>query len=236
MKNNFYSLITCLIVLLSGCVSDLDVDVVDHRARCGNGLLEVAGSGPIITETLSLNNITKVTNLQGVDVRISQGSQQVVTATGHANVIRRLETRVSSGGWTIALEEGCYPNLTLTIDITLPEIEEVTSKSSGNIFLEGFDGIENLAITSWGSGDIRAISDFATLQELKLDSRGSGNLSLYQVPADNCVVYSAGSGQCSVMALNSLDVTIKGSGDINYQGSPVITQQLIGSGRVVDAN
>ncbi|WP_420401402.1 GIN domain-containing protein [Flagellimonas sp.] len=236
MKNRVCILLTTTALALSACYSDIAIGVVDEDLLCSNGTLKVVGTGPIVTESIYLGDFKKVINLQGVDVRISQGNEQIVTATGHANVINRLESEVNHGGWTIALEEGCYSSFELSIDIVLPELEQVVSKSSGDITINGFDAMENLGITSWSSGNIKANSGFGDLQNLRIDTRGSGDLNLYEIPVKHATIYSAGSGECNVRVQNNLDVTIKGSGNVNYQGAPSITQQIIGSGQVVNAN
>lgn len=233
----FTAMATIFLCTYSCSVDDsFNLVAIAHEDLCNDGNPRIVGEGPVITRTLSLGEFHSLTNLQGIDISISQSYTQQVTATGPANIINRIRSAVAAGEWTVVLEEGCYANLGLSLEIGLPRIRKITSRASGSIELYGFKGLDSLEIISMGSGPISAIPAFSTLQHLKVDNRGSGHLNLYPLEAVSCSVLSAGSGHTMVTVQDSLTATLRGSGDIRYKGSPVISEVRTGSGVLVNDN
>lgn len=225
------------LVINTACTGDgINVVINDSPDLCSDGTRRVRGEGGITSRTLTLDSFHSVTNLQGVNISISQGNQQKVVATGHANIINRLQHGVIDGGWTVLLQEGCYSDLNLALDITLPTLKEVISKSSGDISLSGFSSLDELSLVSMGSGQLSARADFGEVQNLLIDNRGSGILTLYTIESLNCHVISAGSGDTFVHVRDSLEVEIRGSGNVRYRGMPVIAESRTGNGNLINAN
>lgn len=101
-------------------------------------------------------------------------------------------------------------------------------EGSGNIDC-GAD-VEDLYSQIEGSGEIRIIG--STLNS-ELRVIGSGRQRASQLNTDVCITYISGSGIIDTHVSNSLDVTIIGSGTVNYSGNPVITSYISGSGKIV---
>ena len=238
MVNLIRILLGGIILSMASCSTDDGINVVvnGNNSLCSDGTIKIVGEGSIITETLSIDNFNSIVNVSGINVNILQGQAQVVTARGQANIISRIVPTVSDNTWTIVLEEGCYSNVELTVDITIPALEQVTSKSSGDININGFEGAQDLTVESMGSGHIIGNSDFESLINLEVVNRGSGNIILYPIETDDCTIISAGSGNSFVYARNTLNVTLSGSGNVSYKGSPTITQTITGSGTLIDDN
>lgn len=145
---------------------------------------------------------------------ISYGLEQEVSVTGHPNIISRVQTEVSNGTWDMELERGHYGSYELTYYITIPSIEEVSNIGSGNV----------------------TVVDPISVDQMKVYLLGSGSFFGFPLSASTCQVDISGSGECEVTVNNDLDVVIEGSGNVYYQGSPIIHEDITGSGRVVDAN
>ncbi len=90
--------------------------------------------------------------------------------------------------------------------------------------------VENLSSQIEGSGEIEIIGS-ALNSEFKVI--GSGHQRAGQLNTDVCIAYISGSGIIDTDVNNSLDVTIIGSGIVNYFGNPVITSNISGSGKIV---
>ena len=65
---------------------------------------------------------------------------------------------------------------------------------------------------------------------------GSGNFSGFHLRSGISYVEIIGSGNCEITTDERMDVIIEGSGNVFYKGSPLLQTDIIGSGRVVDAN
>ena len=99
---------------------------------------------------------------------------------------------------------------------------------SGNIDCSA--DVQSLSSRIEGSGEIK-INGSALNSELKVI--GSGHQRASELNTNVCTAYISGSGIIDTDVNNSLDVTIIGSGIVNYFGNPVITSHISGSGKIV---
>lgn len=216
------------------------------------------GAGGIITRTISIPSFTGIDFQEAGEVIITQGATQEIVAVGHANVVDELSREVYNGEWDIELDHGCYDDYDLTIYITVPDLNEVhlsgaghitvnnfdnqeedldiAISGSGSISLSQFNGPENMAVRISGSGTISANGNIPTMKSLDIKISGSGNYWGFPISADHCTISIPGSGNCQVVANQTLDVKISGSGSVYYKGHPTVTSDISGSGSVVDAN
>jgi hypothetical protein len=175
---------------------------------------QIEGIGTITTNTLQLDEFSKI-KMEGADnVFISHGDVQEVKVTGHSNIISRIQTDVSNGTWTIELERGSYGQYELTYYITIPILEGVRNTGSGNV----------------------TVSDPISVDRMEISLIGSGGFFGFPLTASRCQVDISGSGNCEITVNDDLDVAVDGSGSVYYKGSPIINEDITGSGRVVDTN
>ena len=80
-----------------------------------------------------------------------------------------------------------------------------------------------------------AEQDFS-VEDLTIRNSASGDFLGFNVSADNCIVKVLGSGNCELTVGDALDVTIGGSGDVLFKGNPSISQEINGSGDLINAN
>jgi hypothetical protein len=100
----------------------------------------------------------------------------------------------------------------------------------GSGIIDCASDVQSLTSQIEGSGEIR-INGSALNSDLKVI--GSGHLRAGELNTDVCKANISGSGIIDTDVNNSLDVTIIGSGIVNYFGNPVITSYISGSGKIV---
>lgn len=215
------------------------------------------GEGPIVNKTLTISDFSSLDLAAAGKLVITQGPIQEVTATGHANIIDRVNKSVSGDTWSIDLEKGSYKDYELTIYVTIPYlngidlsgsgeviVNDFTDQSdlnlelsgSGHIDLNNFSGTENLDIDISGSGIITGYDQFSSLRNLDIKITGSGEYQGFPIMADLCKIHMSGSGTCQVAVRNSLEVRISGSGIVYYQGNPTIMDHTNRAGSIINAN
>lgn len=217
----------------------------------------IRGEGQKVTETLALETISSITLFGSEKVTITQGNEQLVSVTGHKNIIDELNRKVDDEHWEIRLKDGCYKNADLAIEIQLsqlhaaylngsgdisigdfegPETQEFILTGSGNLSLLNNSGTNELLFVITGSGAIDCNGTFNDLTELDLTISGSGDIQAFKAPADQVFCQLTGSGNARVTANNELDVKIAGSGNVYYKGDPGITSTISGSGKLINDN
>jgi len=217
----------------------------------------ITGTGPIVTEEITIDNFVGIETYGDDIVNITYGDIQKVTVTGHSNIIDKLERDVQEGIWDIELENGSYRNAQLTINIVMSKLNyielvgsgnvdvanfksdtnvEISIYGSGNISLNGNSGCENLDVYIEGSGVIYDMDDFVDLVNSEIKIEGSGAYNGFPNSTVNCEVNIIGSGICNVNVETLLDVKISGTGVVNYKGYPTIKTDITGLGEVNDYN
>lgn len=124
---------------------------------------------------------------------------------------------------------------------------------SGRVFQSGVLNIDNqFSVVTSGSADMVAnfnARDFSmdisgsgsaklsgsTTSE-SFDISGAGNIDAFDLVSDTCIVRVSGSGDLDVTVNEFLDVKISGSGNVRYMGTPMIVDDITGSGVLIDAN
>jgi len=181
---------------------------------CTKEFNEIDGIGPITTQTLQLDDFSKI-DMTGIDdVVISYGPVQEVTVRGHANIIDRIRTEVINDTWYMELENGNYGEYELTYYLTLPVLEEVSINGTSDVF----------------------VTEFADQESLSVRLTGTGSFYGFPMKVGQCEIYIAGTGTCEVSVEESLGVSIEGSGHVYYKGSPVIREHISGTGSVQSSN
>lgn len=75
-----------------------------------------------------------------------------------------------------------------------------------------------------------------TTDEESFEIKGAGKIEAFDLIANHCDIEFAGAGEAEVSADSSLNVSIIGGGVVYYKGNPAISQQILGVGRLIDAN
>jgi hypothetical protein len=218
----------------------------------GDGIC-TSGDGNKETVTFHLDDFSALDLAESGIVTISQGDVQKVTVTGDGNIIDLLETDVRNGVWTVELENGCYRDYDLKIDITIPDLHSIFLSGSGKIYVNAFDkqpnldisisgsgkvelerfqDTRNLDVRISGSGDVIGYDKFDVLKNLDIRISGSGNYDAYPLETKNADIKISGSGDCYTAVNNTLDVSISGSGRVRYHGNPTVNKNITGSGSV----
>ncbi len=123
---------------------------------------------------------------------------------------------------------------------------DVLVNASGDVNLESVE-VKDFSVTSGGSGNVTV--DKVDADSVHTDARASGNIQIagtatshkvevggsgdvlagdLQTSATEIVVQA--SGDVTVWVVDTLDVSISGSGNVKYYGSPAVTENTTGSG------
>lgn len=108
------------------------------------------------------------------------------------------------------------------------DLLELNVSGSGNI--SGKINVENLTIESAGSSNIRLTGN---VEKAIVRSSGSGNIQCFDLIVDDCQFSKSGSGNAQITVNHSLEVSISGSGNFTYKGSPTsISSSSAWSGKI----
>lgn len=215
------NLIYCLLALFTITLSS-----------CGEDGLCPRGSGDIISEVRTVSNFNGIEKRGPIDLFVSYGPTYLVSVSADDNLIDEVETRVAGECLIVDWDQGCSHDIHVTVNVTLPYLEYIDSRGSGDWDIFGFDQ-DYMEIDHTGSGDIEIESD---VLEVRIDKTGSGDLLAYGLFVDFVRLSKSGSGDIKITALEEITGSMNGSGDLYYKGDPIVDIVKDGSGDIIDAN
>lgn len=215
-------------------------------SSCNMNCLE--GSGELKSDTRLLKPFTKIELNTDAKVIITKDSVQSIRVEAQPNLLKVLTTEVS-GKWLYIDLDGCLANhKPITVYISTPSFETIEVDGSGSVEGRGSFAGEKILLTIDGSGSINiGLSANAVNSEIKgsgnmnlsgsarkfdVDLSGSGDMNAQEMPSGVCKVNVRGSGNCRIFAINKLAVDIAGSGNVFYKGTPDISTNINGSGKL----
>jgi hypothetical protein len=220
---------------------------------CGfTGFHIVTGSQNVIQETRLVSGFDSIDMTGSGDLIITQGNEEGIKIEAEDNLMPYIRTEVRGHTLHIYMDS---TNL-LSIEVRQPMKFYVSMKDVASLDLSGSGKIistkidaKKLDVNISGSGEVRI--DDLTADSMSLDMSGSGQCDingvvpvqkmsisgsgkcdLIRLEGKDVDIDISGSGAAFVNAANTLNVRISGSGDITYTGSPKLTQDITGSGRL----
>jgi hypothetical protein len=191
----------------------------------------VQGSGVATAQTREVAPFSAV-ELKGVnDVTIGVGGEQLVVVRADDNLLERITTTVR-GGVLVIDEIGSLAAVTpLSIEITVPALEEVRLSGSGAITVDGHE-LDALAVALPGAGTIRAAG---TVSALDVELAGTGEVDLGELIARDATVTLSGAGSVLVHVAGTLEAHVSGVGTVTYTGDPDrVDRTITGVGSVAE--
>jgi hypothetical protein len=211
----------------------------------------VHGNGKTTRQVRQVPAFTGVEMAVPGKVELHVGSGDGLTIETDDNVMPLVETRVENGVLRI---RPVRDNLnldprSLRITVNARVIERLSVGGSGTIDADALRG-RRLELNVGGSGAINAHSiegdelsvdlggsgnvtgGGGAVGKLRVSLAGSGEVKLGKVKAGAVHVNTAGSGETTVWAANKLDVSLVGSGGVQYYGDPQVSRSVIGSADV----
>ncbi len=189
----------------------------------------IKGSGDLVTEEREVGSFTRIESKGSADIIVTIGEKVSVKVTLDDNLIDLIETEVRGKTLRIDHEENYRSRHGCKIEITVPELEQVHLRGSGDILVERLKA-EFFEFKLAGSGSLIAEG---TTDELELNLSGSGDIDTRELIAQEAYVSLSGSGEVKVYAEESFDGSLAGSGDIAIYGNPSdFSKSVSGSGSI----
>lgn len=212
---------------------------------------KVEGSGRRIDDTRTLGSFNAI-RLEGpFDLELVNAPTEDVVVHGDDNLVPMVLTRLDGQTLVIDTKRGSrwHSRRGLSVTIHFRDLNSLMLSGSGDVKADRistrrFDtsisgssdvvidtlNAEIVAVSLAGSGDFKAAG---TAQTQAYNIAGSGDVMARDLQGETVAVRIAGSGDASVYATGSLEVSIAGSGDVSYRGTPPkLRKSITGSGSV----
>lgn len=192
----------------------------------------IQGSGVVASENRPVSGFNAIQLAGSAEVTVHFDQAETVVVEADDNILPLVETVVRGGRLVINIEPNTSIRTTnpIHVMVTMKSLEAASLPGSGSITIAGLD-TRSVAFDLPGSGNI-TVDGRVDSMNVTLD--GSGNLLCGELQAQSARVDLSGSGNVTVFASESLDATIRGSGNVFYRGSPAkVNKSVPGSGNVL---
>jgi len=186
-----------------------------------------------MSQNRNLNTFSKISSEGTFKVTIIQGDNQSVEIIADDNIMNNVKSVVSDGELELYLKDGNYKGITVEVNISLTNFEEINNSGTGDIDIFDVDGDGTLEIVNSGTGNITV---FGTKDKIIMENEGSGNFYGFNLKTSMGIVRNIGSGTLEVYCEDSLEANLEGSGDLYYMGHPILDISVKGSGKVISYN
>lgn len=217
-------IIVCMIgiLLIAGCTSLLGFNRKVH------------GSGNVVKETKSIQNITEVVLSEAGDLFIEIGNQDELVIEAEDNLQEYLIADTLNNVLDIKkLPENVTLNTSKQIRyyLTVKDLSSLTVKNSGNVEITEVD-TDNFSIRITGSGSVHIGSLNARSAEIELTSSGNLIIDSGEVEEQHVRLSSSGEYDGKDVTCQTAYVELTSSGDATLNVIGVLTTDLSSNGNV----
>lgn len=219
MKNSILTILSFVFILTAGCSKE--------------GL---RGEGSIITENRTLLDLDDVETVKvngETDVHVIYGNDYKLEVKGYGNLVSALRTDIKNHVLRVEFPDVYnIRNNNTEIFLTIPNFPHLDINGSLNADASGnFPDQTSLFLNINGSAKIT--SGFVKVDNLDVNINGSGNLKIQNIVTKNAKITIGGSGKVKTTVTDKLIANINGSGEILYDGDPLVETHISGSGKVI---
>ncbi len=207
----------------------------------------ITGEGPVIEENRETENFTAIDLDISASVNLTKDTGCTIRIRAQESLLPHITTKVSGSKLEIDFETGCYKSSEpINVDISMKTITGLEVDGSGGFYGKDRFDVEKVDLDIDGSGEIdmqffadRINADLSgsgdiklrgTAKKVKVDINGSGDVDAKEMMAYRAYIDMNGTGNCSIFVHEYLDVSVSGTGDVYYGGSPEIKSHINGSG------
>lgn len=186
-----------------------------------------------------------------IELRTSKTTKTgFIVISAQENLMPHITTEVKDGKLIIDTENCINTLEDWSAQIAVADLKGVYNKASGNIRSQGGLPFVEMEVINSGSGeiDLRIKGGPVEVQNsgsgliflegvsstLDVELTGSGDVELSNLMAQDVTIESNGSGNASLWTENTIEIILKGSGNVTYVGRPVsVSEENKGSGEIV---
>jgi hypothetical protein len=214
----------------------------------------ITGSGNVARVDRRVSGFTAVALEGSGEVAITQGASEGLTIEAEDNLLPLITSEVRDGVLGLDFNRADWrdvikPTKPIRFLVSVRDLSALDLAGSGTIqagalqapnlavTLSGFGDVtldelrgESLKATLDGSGNITAAGQ---IERLEIFLTGSGKVNADNLESQSATVSLGGSGDVTLWVRSQLDVSISGSGTVNYFGTPTIGKRdITGSGDI----
>ena len=203
--------------------------LIPALVSCGEE--EFTGSGNIITVIREVEAFSSIEANNALEVKVSQGPNQLVEVTVNDNLQNQILTQVSNGTLVIALVAGSFDNATFVVNVQVPDLDRFRLNDATRATIS-FD-TDQLDLSVNDAANLRLEG---TADTLNISSDNAALVSGFSFSADVVNVTSRGASAIEITCNSELNGTVRDAARVLYKGFPEIKATTSDAGRITNSN
>jgi hypothetical protein len=191
-------------------------------------LLGVPGSGPVVTESRSVEPFTRVDAGHGIALEIEVGPAQTVEVRAQSNIAPLITTTSQGGTLTIAVSSPIDPSTEKTVVIAMPSLEAITLSGGSNGDVNGLSGTAIGATVSGGA----VLTATGTIDSVTVVASGGARADLLSLAATSLTVDASGGAVVEAQVSTEVHGTASGGARVSIAGPAVLNVEASGGANV----
>ncbi|HEX2052591.1 MAG TPA: head GIN domain-containing protein [Actinomycetota bacterium] len=199
-------------------------------ASFGGGSFNVRGNGNVRTEQRQVSGFDRLRVNGAAEVHIDQTGTESLTVEAEENLLPLLVSEVEGGRLTLGVAPNSSISATrpIVFRLTVDALREIDASGAGTIEATNVD-VPELAFESSGTVNTVVSGSAATQQ---IDMSGAGRFDGRNLRGTQASVDVSGTAEAVVNVSDRLEASASGTGSVRYAGSPQVSREVSGVGRV----
>ena len=196
------------------------------------------GDGNVVTQERNVSeDFTEVKGSAGLDVYLTQGSENKIMVEADENLHQYIETNIENGMLHVTTSENIGRSKAKKVFVTFKQLTNIEASSGADVSGNSVVKSENLSLKSSSGADLNVevftkdltakTSSGADLEisgkasSLKADASSGSELNAKELLVINCNAEASSGAEVSVNVKENLETHVSSGGNINYYGNPV---------------
>ncbi|KAA3620510.1 MAG: DUF2807 domain-containing protein [Flavobacterium sp.] len=219
--NLIFAFIT--VVTLSSCNFDITLGQVD-------------GNGNVVTEVRSVADFTKVKGAAGMDVYLTEGTENKVTVEADENLLELIETEVEGGKLRIRAIQNIGRAKAKKVHVTYVNLSSIEASSGADVIGNSVIKSETLNLDSSSGADLEleilsseVFAETSSGSDMKLSGKATtlrakassgSDLDARELLVATCNADASSGADIQVNVKDQLTAEASSGGDVHYYGDP----------------
>jgi len=205
----------------------------------------INGNGNVITEERSVSNdFTEVRGSTGLDVYLTEGTENKIVIEADENLMKLIETNISNGKLTIRSSKNIGRSKAKKVHVTYISLDNIEASSGADVFGNSVIKSETLSLDCSSGADIEVevfANELYAETSSGADIEVSGKTNIFHANASSgsdldakklqaitCNAKASSGADITVTVKDNLDAKASSGGDIRYYGNPDLANKKQG--------
>lgn len=196
----------------------------------------VRGDHNVVRKERKAGAFDKLKVSSGIDVYLSQGSNESITVEADENLHEYIMTEIRNGELNVYTEVMIRDAERKRVHVTMKNIETVRTTSAGDVVGQTPVKAEELELSASSAGNInleieadKVEIDISSSGDVTLSGRAremdaslssAGDLNAFELEVDEAEVSASSAGDASVSVKDKIVARASSAGEITYKGNP----------------